>query len=576
MKKNILNIFKANIGSYAKNTIKTSCLVFSLMLANQSNAQETTITVFDDVIFYGGYTATLSEEALYEPMPAEVLRHSNSRYARKLTDTELDAMGNTLDIDLQIGAACDNYDRLCHVFLAFTPKEATTYVSEEVPRVEIARLVTPFMNKNYSPTTLSYEYTANNVSEIVTNTSIRNTYDIWVELQLFGTTGAGQEQVAGCSGHLDTFRATLNFTSDTDDQITYTDDLVFMPLVANSRLNNYNATDVTGKTTKIIDFTLTEDTDNLKLILITSNHGANSGGEEYVRRRHYVYLDETLIYEYIPGGKSCEPYRQYNTQGNGIYGASQLPLRGWIYWNNWCPGDRIPTYEIDLGTLPAGEHSVTIDVPEAEFVDSQGYIPVSAYLINRESGATPICTQPTNVTAEAISDHEIFVNWDEIGNADEWEVLYGKIYNSAGQVTYTVLAEEDYLQVTDGESEGTATENVVPSTVYQVFVRSKCDNEENSRWSQALYVQTQELSVEENILDTFKYYPNPVSDNLMLQSDNEAIDGIAIYDMQGRQVLQENIGSTQAVVNMVNFPTGIYFLMVNTGGKTQTYKVEKQ
>ena len=62
----------------------------------------------------------------------------------------------------------------------------------------------------------------------------------------------------------------------------------------------------------------------------------------------------------------------------------------------------------------------------------------------------------------------------------------------------------------------------------------------------------------------------------MLQSNNEAISGIAIYDLQGRQVLQENIGSTQAVVNMVNFPTGIYFLKVNIGGKTQTYKVEKQ
>src|SRR5690606_3685824 len=211
--------------------------------------------------------------------------------------------------------------------------------------------------------------------------------------------------------------------------------MFLMPLLAKERFNNYNATDVEGETIKFINFELDAEVENLKLYLITSNHGANEDGEEYVRRRHYVYLNDNLIYQYIPGGKSCEPYRQFNTQGNGIFGSSQKPLRGWIYWNNWCPGDIIPIQEVNLGTLPAGEYTIKVDVPDAEFNEGQGNIPLSAYLHNRNSGSVPMCIIPAELTAQAVSHNEISVNWEEIGAADEWEILYGRIYNSNGQTT---------------------------------------------------------------------------------------------------------------------------------------------
>ncbi|QEE50827.1 T9SS type A sorting domain-containing protein [Flavobacterium alkalisoli] len=576
MKKNTLSkLFTTKNSRSLKNKLKVSCSVLMLILTGQVKAQET-ITLYDGVLFYGGYTPLLADEDLYETIPSDVLRFSNSLYTRKITDAELDLIGNTLEMDVTIEAACDNYDRLGHVFLAFTPKEASTYVSADVPRVEIGRFITPFMNKNVSPNNVSYHYKADNISEILSDATVRAQYDIWVELQVFGTTGAGQTQVAGCADHLDTFRATLSLTTNNDSGIVYEDDMFFMPLIARQNLNNYNATDVPGETTKIINFSLATQQENLKLYLITSKHGANEGGEEYVRRRHYVYLDNTLIYQYIPGGKDCEPYRQYNTQGNGIYGSSAKPLRGWIYWNNWCPGDAIPTLEVNLGTLPAGDHTIKIDVPDAEFVDAQGQIPLSAYIQNRESGDNSMCTMPANFTAQAISDNEIMVNWDEIGNAEEWEVLYGKIYNSNGQTTYAILGEEDYLEVTGGESEGIATENVQANTVYQVFVRSKCGNNANSLWSEPRYVQTQQLSVADNELVSFTYYPNPVIDNLFLSSQDDEITAIAMYDIQGREVLSENITGNDAVINMINFPTGIYLLKVNISGKSQTYKVEKK
>ena len=62
-----------------------------------------------------------------------------------------------------------------------------------------------------------------------------------------------------------------------------------------------------------------------QIYLILTNHGAGDFGEEYNRRTHFIYLDGENILTYKPGGFSCEPYRRYNSQGNGIYGREPLP-----------------------------------------------------------------------------------------------------------------------------------------------------------------------------------------------------------------------------------------------------------
>ena len=554
---------------------KTSLLLLCLG-AWQAEAQET-ITVFDGVLYYDGYAGFVEGADLLEPISSDILRFSNAVYAKKLTDAQLDLIGNTLDIDVKLEAACDNYDRLGHVTLAFTPKGVETYVQSEVQHIEVSRFITPFMNKNNSPNNVNYHFKSDNVADILSNTALREQYDIWVEFEVFGTTGAGQTQVSGCSGHKDTFRATLKLTTSEDSSIVNADPLFFKPILSRVNMNNYDATDVPGETTKLINFHLDTQVENLKLFLITSNHGSNSGGEEYIRRRHNVYLNNTLIYAYAPGGKSCEPYRQFNTQGNGIYGVNPMPVRGWIYWNNWCPGDRIPIHEVNLGTLPAGDYTVKVDVPDAVFNGSQGNFPISAYLENRASGDVPACVMPVNLSATA-TNYGIDVNWDELGSSDEWEVLYGKvIVNGQGQITNASLLDENYHSVS-GETEGSLSENLLTSTQYQIFVRSNCDEENNSNWSLPTYRTTKAtiLTLAENTINPFMYYPNPVENNLYIKSDNREINGISVYDMNGRLVMTKEITGLEGMVNMESLTTGMYLLKVNVEGEVQTYKFQKK
>jgi hypothetical protein len=155
-----------------------------------------------------------------------------------------------------------------------------------------------------------------------------------------------------------------------------------IPVAISETFNDYaeGASDEIGKTTKTIQFDLPEDTPNAQLVLITSNHGANAGGEEYNRREHYVYVDGKLALQYKPGRETCEPFRMYNTQGNGIYGAVPKTPEEWQSFSNWCPGDIIDTRIIPWGAVDGGSHEFVIDVPDAVFVDDQGNFPFSLYV----------------------------------------------------------------------------------------------------------------------------------------------------------------------------------------------------
>lgn len=351
----------------------------------QADAQ-TKITVFDKILFYDGYAATVSE-----PVPAGVIRHRNDLYARKLTDQELQSIGENLTMNVTVKASCDNYDRIGNVNLALVPKGATTYTPQNVTRIEIGRYITPFMNKNKTPDTVPYTYNISSVAHLLKETSITANFDIWAELELFGVPYAAQTQVAGCTGRTDVFFGTLEFVSN-GFTLDPENKNVLIPLNFKKDLKNYDstATDTLGKTVRTINFTVPSNLTDATLFLITSNHGANSGGEEYNRRNHYIYVDDVLKLTYKPGSTSCEPFRKYNTQGNGIYGASPRTDATWQSFSNWCPGDVIPTRTINLGALTAGAHSFRISVPDAVFANGEGYFPVSVYLHGRTQGVLGI------------------------------------------------------------------------------------------------------------------------------------------------------------------------------------------
>ncbi|MBD5316760.1 MAG: T9SS type A sorting domain-containing protein [Bacteroides sp.] len=395
-----------------------------------------TLNVFNGAIFYDGYAGL--DRNLEADADDGILRHRNSLYAVPLTDEFLSQIGEKLDVSVVVEACCDNYDRIGNVNLALVPKGAETYNTADVQRLELGRFITPFMDMNRQPNQVPYSYWMDYLSPILRDANLRAEYDLWLELEIFGVPYAANQQISGCAGRNDVFKGYLDFITS-DEPAPLTENNVLVPMVMKNpeyirnNLNNYQeaATDEIGKTRKTYTFTVPRDVEDAQIVLITSNHGADVNGEEYNRRDHFVYYDGELILEYKPGRTSCEPFRKYNTQRNGIYGDYKRTDRGWQSFSNWCPGDVIDNRILHLGPVTAGEHSVVIDVPDAVFYNNDGDFPVSMFFQGSIAGMLPssidsVEFDPTAVFTVSTDGRVISVNTDR-------NVLWLEVHDMAGR-----------------------------------------------------------------------------------------------------------------------------------------------
>lgn len=73
----------------------------------------------------------------------------------------------------------------------------------------------------------------------------------------------------------------------------------------------------------------------------------------------------------------------------------------------------------------------------------------------------------------------------------------------------------------------------------------------------------------------FKYYPNPVSNELNL-SAKSTIDSVTIYNLLGQSVLISEPKSFESSLNMSNLQNGIYIVKVSIANTKQTIKIIKE
>ena len=393
--------------------------------------------VFGNTVFYDGYK---TDKVVDADLDDGILRFTNYHYAKKLDAGSVAGLGSDLKLEVLIGALCDNYDRMGRVMLAFPDAGSDTYMPEQVQRIEIARFITPFMNKNKTPKQVPYIYDVNDLRAILTDTRLLAGKDIWMEVEVFGIPYAANQQVAGCKDRNDVFSATVSLggdgnisTADETPRLSVTPITVAQPEIkGNVNLNNYNpaATDTLGTTTRTYIFDVPADLDDAIIYLINTNHGAGEEGEEYIRRRHLIYVDSDLKSVYTPGGVSCEPYRYLNTQLNGIYGYPG-DVDDWEEWSNWCPGQAVPVRRIPLGTVKAGSHTLMIRVPDAEFYGSDGDFRPSAFLLGAEGGILP---EPSAISGVYTDDSSLRIipGLDNIRMESEFPIREMRIYTYDG------------------------------------------------------------------------------------------------------------------------------------------------
>lgn len=359
---------------------------------------------FDRITFYDVYAGTVAEADA--PLPEGMERINNSRVTTLLPFTDLDQMGDSLTLEVTVHALCDNYDRIGSVALVLMSKDSASYsdcrhakpdggyylgrlgeTAPDIQRIEVGRFITPFMNKNAALDSVSYHWDASFLAPLLHDRALRDSLNLWLELHLEGVPYAANQQIRGCAGRNDVFQGTLDIVSHNAPSAAEAATCV-KPFVYQRYLNTYNPTHTDEPGTLAAHYTLhlDEPMSDALFLMINSNHGANDGGEEYNRRLHYVWVNEWMAQVYRPGRTSCEPFRKYNTQSNGIYGSSVKSDETWQSFSNWCPGDVIDNRIIHLGTLPAGDYDFRLLVPDARFVDDEGYFPFSLTFFGLKEG----------------------------------------------------------------------------------------------------------------------------------------------------------------------------------------------
>ena len=145
----------------------------------------------------------------------------------------------------------------------------------------------------------------------------------------------------------------------------------------------------------------------------------------------------------------------------------------------------------------------------------------------------------------------------QIGNATNWQSIsagfnftMGRFIPSTFFVNVASWGNNSEGQLGDG----TLTNRNIPTTINSCNVLLSNENFEQI---------------------AFSIYPNPANDVLNIQNKNNLqIDKVLIFDISGKKILEE--AKNVETINIQNFQSGMYFLQIESNGKTSQTKFIKQ
>lgn len=145
-------------------------------------------------------------------------------------------------------------------------------------------------------------------------------------------------------------------------------------------------------------FELPMDAKSVKLYYITTGHGGHSGGDEFIKLKNVITVDNKKVLDTIPWRDDCASFRRfnpssgvwikkdsarfYNDKGDReIKEIEERLASSDLSRSNWCPGSKVEPMVVDLGDLKEGRHEMSIAIDATPIDgDKLNHWLVSAYV----------------------------------------------------------------------------------------------------------------------------------------------------------------------------------------------------
>lgn len=109
-----------------------------------------------------------------------------------------------------------------------------------------------------------------------------------------------------------------------------------------------------------VQFTIPKGVKNIQLRCISTGHGGWGGGDEFNQKVNTLWLDNILLFQFIPWRSDCATFRSSNpASGNFWNGLSSSDYSR----SGWCPGTATNPVYLPLTTVQPGTYHLSLSIP---------------------------------------------------------------------------------------------------------------------------------------------------------------------------------------------------------------------